>query len=505
MSVKRRIWLLPILAAAFFALGVSVVFAFSSRTSASIGAMGSVHYPFLDAITQADAHLEAFNGIVQSAVAEGEKKRLDEAAERAKSVRKQIDKIKSLDGLADRGGKLSANFEAYYGAAMEVAQVLLGAKQGDQATLVPKVQSTQKALEADMKAAQAEARANFDAGLQSAQSGVRASLMAIVASAVLVVAVLGVASYLVIGGVWKQLGGEPEYARDVIRRMAGGDLSQRIEVSPGADESMLAAVRTMAAGLSGIIGNVRSGSDTMTHAAQEIAAGNHDLSSRTEQQAASLERTAASMQELTETVQRNAESATQASELASTASEVAARGGAVVERVVSTMDEITHSSKKIAEIIGVIDGIAFQTNILALNAAVEAARAGEQGRGFAVVAGEVRSLAQRSADAAKEIKSLISDSVERVETGSRLVQDAGSTMNDVVSSVARVATLITEITAAASEQSRGIREVNGAVGQLDQMTQQNAALVEQAAAAASSLEQQAGALQQAVATFRVQA
>jgi methyl-accepting chemotaxis protein len=209
------------------------------------------------------------------------------------------------------------------------------------------------------------------------------------------------------------------------------------------------------------------------------------------------------MHALTETVQRNAENATEASSLASGASGVATRGGAVVAQVVATMDEINHSSKKISDIIGVIDGIAFQTNILALNAAVEAARAGEQGRGFAVVAGEVRNLAQRSADAAREIKSLIGTSVEKVEAGSRLVQDAGSTMDEIVTSVARVASIISDITAAATEQSRGIGQVNTAVSQLDEMTQQNAALVEQAAAAASSLEQQSSSLQGAVSTFRL--
>jgi methyl-accepting chemotaxis protein len=285
--------------------------------------------------------------------------------------------------------------------------------------------------------------------------------------------------------------------------MAGGDLSQQINTEPGDNSSLLAAVRQMASGLSDIVGEVRTGSDTMSHAAQEIAAGNHNLSQRTELQAASLERTSTSMHQLTETVARNAESANEASSLASNASQVAARGGKVVSQVVSTMDEINNSSKRIADITSVIDGIAFQTNILALNAAIEAARAGEQGRGFAVVAGEVRSLAQRSADAAREIKALIADSVERVESGAHLVKAAGSTMDEVVSSVMQVTKVIREITDAATVQSQDISAVNGAVSQLDEMTQQNAALVEQAAAAASSLEQQSSALQAAVATFKL--
>jgi len=380
--------------------------------------------------------------------------------------------------------------------------MFLGIKTGDQAAAVAAMQASQKALEATLKTLRDGARARFDGALSGSQRGVSASLYATLASAFLVVVGLGLGSWFVIGSVWRQLGGEPEYARDVMRRIAAGDLSQDILVQPGADNSLLAAVRDMSGGLAGIVGEVRSGSSRMRSAAQEIASGNQDLSERTEMQAASLERTTARMHQLTETVQSNASNAHQASDLANSASSVASRGGEVVSQVVSTMEQINQSSKKISDIIGVIDGIAFQTNILALNAAVEAARAGEQGRGFAVVAGEVRNLAQRSAEAAREIKSLIGTSVEKVETGSKLVQDAGSTMNEIVASVARVATIINEITAAA-EQSRGIGEVNGDVSQLDEMTQRNAALVEEAAAAAASMEQQSQGLESAVATFKL--
>ncbi|MEO5795587.1 MAG: methyl-accepting chemotaxis protein, partial [Rhodoferax sp.] len=251
------------------------------------------------------------------------------------------------------------------------------------------------------------------------------------------------------------------------------------------------------------LSQVRAAVESIGTASAEIASGNQDLSVRTEQTASNLQRTASSMEELTSTVQQSADAARQANQLAASAAAVAARGGAVVGEVVSTMTDINHRSKKIADIIGVIDGIAFQTNILALNAAVEAARAGEQGRGFAVVASEVRSLAQRSAEAAKEIKTLIDASVDKVESGSRLVQNAGTTMDEIVSSVKRVSDTIGEITAAAAEQSDGIGDVNNTVGQLDQMTQQNAALVEQSAAAAESLRDQAERLAQAVAVFKL--
>jgi len=289
---------------------------------------------------------------------------------------------------------------------------------------------------------------------------------------------------------------------DAIARM---DLSAAPQASYAPDETgrLLRSIDAMRGALTRTLNEVRGVADGISTASTQIATGNQDLSARTEQAASNLQQSAASMEELTGTVRQSAESASQASQLASSAAQVAQRGGTVVSQVVATMDEINGASKKIADIIGVIDGIAFQTNILALNAAVEAARAGEQGRGFAVVAGEVRSLAQRSADAAKEIKGLIGQSVDRVEAGSRLVQDAGTTMDEIVVSVKRVTDMISEISAASTEQSQGIGQVNVAVSQLDQMTQQNAALVEESAAAAESLKDQAVRLSGIIGSFRL--
>ncbi|MGA4020352.1 methyl-accepting chemotaxis protein [Ralstonia nicotianae] len=304
-------------------------------------------------------------------------------------------------------------------------------------------------------------------------------------------------------GLQRALGGDPAYAAEVANRIAGGDLSVEIATRPDDRDSLLYAMGRMRGALVQTIGRIKGASETIGTATREIASGNLDLSSRTEQQASSLEETASAMEELMSTVQQNADNANQANQLAVSASDVAVRGGDVVSRVVETMGSINASSRKIVDIIGVIDGIAFQTNILALNAAVEAARAGEQGRGFAVVAGEVRSLAQRSAAAAKEIKALIDDSVTNVDAGSTLVEEAGTTMREIVASVRRVTDIVGEITAASQEQRSGIEEVSHAVTQLDDATQQNAALVEQAAAAAQSLQEQADSLTQVVAQFRL--
>jgi len=295
-----------------------------------------------------------------------------------------------------------------------------------------------------------------------------------------------------------------QQAVNVARTVATGDLRATIDVRT-TDETgqLLGALRDMNAALVGIVGEVRTGTETIASASHQIASGNADLSARTEAQASSLEETASSMEELTSTVKQNADNARQANQFAVSASEVAAKGGTVMTEVVDTMGAINESARKIVDIIAVIDGIAFQTNILALNAAVEAARAGEQGRGFAVVASEVRSLAQRSAAAAKEVKALIDDSVEKVDTGSRLVDQAGATMREVVASIGRVTDIMGEISAASREQTEGIGQVQDAIVQMDQATQQNAALVEEAAAASEALREQATRLTQAVAVFRL--
>ena len=367
---------------------------------------------------------------------------------------------------------------------------------GDIATLAPTVTQSVAALR---KLQVENARREYEEATQRF-----AMLRNVMIAAILLgLAAAAAAGALLVRAVYRQLGGEPAYAAQVVAAIAAGDLGVTVATRPGDQGSLLHAMKAMQQMLAKTVGNIRRSSDTIATASGEIATGNMDLSARTEQQAGSLEETASAMDQLTATVRQNADNAQQAKQLAMAASGVAAQGGQVVGQVVETMCAIDSSSKKIVDIIGVIDGIAFQTNILALNAAVEAARAGEQGRGFAVVATEVRSLAQRSAAAAREIKGLIDDSVEKVEAGGHLVAQAGSTMEQVVASVQKVADIVADISAASNEQSAGIGNVNQAIIQMDQVTQQNAALVEQAAAAAGSLQDQARTLAQEVSVFRL--
>ena len=364
--------------------------------------------------------------------------------------------------------------------------------------LRPLSAALEQSLDALMTLQIDEARAEYESAAAAAATLRLVSMLAIGLGVLLA----GAFGYLMTRSIGRQLGAEPAEAAALAQRVAAGDLDTPISLRPGDSSSLMAQLKTMQGSLSDVVGRVRQNADSVATASAQIAQGNNDLSSRTEQQASALQQTAASMEELSATVKQNADNARQANQLALGASTVAVQGGEVVGRVVDTMKGINDSSKRIADIISVIDGIAFQTNILALNAAVEAARAGEQGRGFAVVAAEVRNLAQRSAEAAKEIKGLITASVERVEQGTALVDQAGTTMSEVVNSIKRVTDIMGEISAASTEQSAGVAQVGEAVSQMDQATQQNAALVEQSAAAAESLKQQAQMLVQAVAVFR---
>lgn len=503
MSIRRKIWLIPILATLIFGLGMGLVLFTSSTTLTTIAGVGEIQYPFLDTTNRLISQVELMKSTFTAAVGEGEKKRLDEAKEQASTIRKMLEDSKRFSNQSQPVSALSEDFEACFASSLDTSLMMLGEKSGDSAVAIKQMQAAWKKLEETLQSASDTSHGEFAQALKGAEDGVRSSLYATIASGMVVVIAIVIASKLVVASVWSQLGGEPEYARSVVRVVAQGDLSQEVSLEVSDRSSLLAGIEEMTSGLRSIVSSVRQSSDAITEAARDIASGNHDLSTRTEVQASSLARTAQRMAEITKTIQQNANSSRLAINLSTSATEVADKGGKVMEQVIATMKSIDSSSKKISEIIGVIDAIAFQTNILALNAAVEAARAGQHGRGFAVVASEVRSLAGRSAQAAKEISSLIKASVAEVESGSVLVKSAGETMVQIMQSVQQVEEIITEIAGASREQAMNVAEAGTSISEMDESTQQNAAMVQQASAAASSLERQAEDLSLAMAKFKL--
>jgi len=438
------------------------------------------------------------------------KKELDGVIEERKNIKNNLDR---LQGAIESGGSdadralltkvVEARFKYILAQESFIKLMNDGRQDAAQKYLMDEAMALQDnyiSVLKEMSAYQAgESRRVGDA----ANNRVKVALTMIFSSAIIALLLAALVGYMNVRSLMRQLGGEPGYAADVMRNVAEGDLSVHVQMRPGDTGSLLSALHAMVARLSGLVSEVRVSADSINIATRDIAQGNSDLSLRTEEQATSLEEASTSMQELTSTVKQSAESALHANQLAMNASDIAVEGGRAVGDVMHTMASISDSSRKIADIIGVINSISFQTNILALNAAVEAARAGEQGRGFAVVAGEVRNLSQRSAAAAKEIKDLIDDSVSKVDAGSRQVKQAGATMTEIVHAVKRVTDIMAEIAAASSEQSAGIELVNHAIIQVDEVTQQNAAMVEEAAAAAESMKEKADSLMAAASAFKL--
>jgi methyl-accepting chemotaxis protein len=509
LTIAARLWL-PVAALGVMMVAltaVSVVRTTRSQAESAIEQQRQQHKLTLAMqwASASEANAARTTALLQSAdtaLAAAIKPELDTTSARIAELQKALEPM--LDSEAEKAAfaKSSEVRKGYIGARVDALK-LRGA--GDDAAMPAALEKFKQNRGAYLAAQQALVQA-VETGAEALRDEVgrqRLHTVWLVAGVMAaVVAALALSSFTLVRSIHRPLRRVVEVADGI----AAGDLSARIEVDRN-DElgDVQRALARMTESLRSLVGEVRHTADSLSVASAEIATGNQDLSQRTESAAANLQQTAGAIAQLTQTVGQSADAASQANQLASSAAAVAQRGGQVVSQVVSTMDDIHASSKKIADIIGVIDGIAFQTNILALNAAVEAARAGEQGRGFAVVAGEVRSLAQRSAEAAKEIKGLIGGSVDKVAAGSRLVQDAGQTMGEIVASVQRVTDIIGEITAAAGEQSGGIGQVHQAVGQLDRMTQQNAALVEQSAAAAESLKDQASRLAGMVSGFRLAA
>jgi methyl-accepting chemotaxis protein len=684
MPFKTKIWSIPGSAVAVFGLSLALTFVLSTRTARTISDLGAIRYPSLDITQRLDRELKTIVEGMQSAVSDGDTAKLTDVTAMAEQFRQDANALSALDGAREQGKALRSDFDAYFDAALHASRVMLDGKTDQMTGAIAAMQSTHDTLEAAVKASTAKARDDFKVSLEAGSVGIRNLVWATVGGAAIVIVALVLLSHFIVGGLWRQLGGDPERAREFAEKIAAGDLSAQIKLGRDDTQSLMAALKSMAgrinavvaaqtemslehergnidhridpsalpgtyrelavmsnqlveghlkatqqlvsvlqdygrgnfavdmaelpgkkgdltraaaeakrnllainmelkrlvdaattgdfaargdegafqnmfgemiagmnqvmaacetgitgaggvleslargdlrtamqgehrgqfaqlqsdanttvAKLTEIISQIKGSTGSIDTAAREISAGNSDLSVRTENQAASLEETASSMEEITAAVKQNAQNASRANDLAIGASNVAIKGGEVVAQVVETMSSIETSSKKIVDIISVIDGIAFQTNILALNAAVEAARAGEQGRGFAVVASEVRNLAQRTVTAAKEIKQLIDESVLKVGAGTVLVGTAGQTMKEIVEAVKRVNDIMGEITTASADQSSGIESVNVSIAKMDEATQQNAALVEQAAAAAKSLQEQAESLFQAVAVFEL--
>jgi methyl-accepting chemotaxis protein len=502
-TFKQKIWSLPLAAMAVFALGIAVNVFISNSTVKLLDQVEKVDYELLVKLQALDTDFNAIQETFKGAIAAADKNGVAKAGEIADRFRKNVREVALIPGYAPLAEKLKVEFEAYYSAAAESAGIMLQIRQGDIGESAARMQPALHALGATLESTRNVPTKGIQSGLADSRARLLQGLAINLGVAGSILLLLGVLSHFIIAGIGKQLGGEPAYATRIVQQVADGDLATDITVARGDSGSLLHAMRNMQARLQETVSGIHNTVSALSAASQQIAAGNTNLSQRTEKQAANLEETAASLEELSSTIRENTNRARQADELARTAADSAARGGTAVASVVSTMSSINESSKRIVDIIGVIDSIAFQTNILALNAAVEAARAGEQGRGFAVVASEVRNLAHRSSEAAKEISSLIKDSVGRVGVGSQQVEAAGRTMDEIVEATKRVTQIMGDIAGASAEQYSGIEQVNKAMTQLDGVTQENASLVQEATSATMSLEQQAASLAESVNFFKL--
>ncbi|MYN44755.1 chemotaxis protein [Pseudoduganella sp. FT93W] len=503
MSIKRTIWSLPVVSIVVFALGIGGSSLIATDALHAINRTEHLDYPLMDVIKELNQEVNSITDGLRDAVSEGEQSRLAPISEQAAKVRSHFERLSALQGQQIAGARLASEFDAYFMAAFSATRIMLKLEEGDFQPVMEKMQQAQRILQTDLTQASADAQRQFQDGIERSGSGVRQVLWTMVLTVVMVALGLITSSWFVVRAIWRQLGGEPEYARAIAQAVARGDLSMEIRTKCG--DSVLAALGEMQQRLATLVAEIKGTANAIASASSEIARGSVDLAGRTQVQAEDLEVTSRSMLALNAAVEQNTQHVNTASQLVNETSTIATRGGQLVDSVVTTMGEINESSGKIVDIIAVIDGIAFQTNILALNAAVEAARAGEQGRGFAVVASEVRQLAQRSAAAAKEIKELINDSVAKVEAGGVLVNDTGVTMRQIVASVCQVEAIMGEIKAAGMRQAGGIEQIGRAITSMDKMTSQNSALVEDASAAAESLSDQTTQLTASLAVFRLAA
>jgi methyl-accepting chemotaxis protein len=502
---KHKIWMLPIMTAVIVTAGIVINWGITTRASNGLAKVEQVQYPTVEALRSVRSNVVAVQESLQRAVAEGDAGAIESAQEYAQQVVTTLEELSRIDGT-DQAliRELRERFDEYSTAAFRAVRTLMELEKGDSGRAVARMQSASETLTTLLTQSSDEAVREFQTLLTNGASDVRKTLSVSMIAAVAMLLVLGVGSAVLISSVFRSLGGEPEIAVEVVRSIAGGDFTTRVDVRSDDDSSLLHGIAMLRDKLGSLIRDVHDCSEAVDTAARNMNEAVRDLSERTAQQAANLEQTATSMEEMTTTVKENADNAHVASELASAARTQAETGGQVVDKAVQAMSEINESSRRIADIIGVIDEIAFQTNLLALNAAVEAARAGEQGRGFAVVAVEVRNLAQRSGTAAREIKTLIQDSVAKVQDGTALVDASGRHLNDIVVSVKKVADIISAISAAGQEQARGLEHVNMAVTEMDRATQENSAMVEETFAVADTMQGQAKQLMDLISMFRVE-
>jgi methyl-accepting chemotaxis protein len=499
-TLRRLIWLLPIIV---IGVGSLINYRYSASASRKLASLSHISYPSMLTSQALIFDLDALQETLKGSVAAGDRAGIETARSKADIFRRDLRALAALPGGAAGAEAIGREFDQYNAAAQQAASILLGATSGDVTALAPAMQSHLGALTSLLEANRAAAHEGLEGLIADSQSNVTHGLAVSISITVLLLGASSAAAMLSVWTVRRQLGGDPEYAKDIVRRVADGNLNTVVPLQYRDRSSLLYAINSMQHSLSAVLLDVRRTVGAVSSSAAELASGNNDLSERTVRQSGSLETAARRLKELTATVRSNADSAMQANVLATTAADVARSGGNAVAAVVDTMEAINGCSQRIVDIIGVIDGISFQTNLLALNAAVEAARAGEQGRGFAVVAGEVRALAQRSSAAAKEISGLIGGSVAQVHEGLVRVRRAGSTMNEIVTSVSQVSDLIAHICSASAQQSVSISDVSKDLATLENATYQNATLVEQAAAATTQLEHLSQRVARSIAVFKL--